>query len=236
VYHAGKDCSALTTDCATGACDPGSGQCLATPKNQGLACDDGNGCSTNETCNNGACVAPGGAGFLFYESFSDNSQGWALQGQWQIGPAQSSSGCDFCTGNDPSTDHTDATFDNGVAGVGIGTCQTGGAGMCLTSPPVNTLIAGPVWLDFWRHAHLDYLNFQSNKIEVFNGSSWVQIYVNNTGACVNDTQWSNQVYDVTAYKNAAFRVRFCTTDLGGSLSSGNWTIDDLTIGPNICTP
>jgi hypothetical protein len=108
--------------------------------------------------------------------------------------------------------------------------------MCLTSPPVNTAIAGSVFLDYWRHAHLDYLGFQSNTIEVFNGSSWSQIYVNNTSNCVNDTQWSNQIHDVTAYKNAAFRVRFCTANLGSALDAGNWTIDDLTIGPNICTP
>jgi hypothetical protein len=236
VYHAGTDCSAFASDCADAACLPATGQCGTTPKNQGLACDDSNGCTSTEICNNGVCAAPGGPGFLFYESFTDNSQGWTLQGQWQIGPAQSSSGCAVCTGNDPSTDHTDATVDNGVAGVGIGTCSTGGAGMCLTSPPVNTMIAGPVYVDFWRHAHLDFLTFQSNTIEVFNGSSWSQIYVNNTGNCVNDAQWSNQVHDVTAHKNAAFRVRFCTANLNNAYNAGNWTIDDLTIGPNICTP
>ncbi|NUN15001.1 MAG: hypothetical protein HUU55_15335 [Myxococcales bacterium] len=43
--------------CTLDGCDPLVG-CIFTPTNEGLACDDGNGCSLNDTCVSGSC-APG---------------------------------------------------------------------------------------------------------------------------------------------------------------------------------
>ncbi len=47
-----KDCSKLDGACTTGTCN-GSGACEATPKGGG--CDDGDPCTKNDACSNGAC-------------------------------------------------------------------------------------------------------------------------------------------------------------------------------------
>jgi hypothetical protein len=49
------DCSLLDGACHVGVCN--SGACESQPTNQGGACDDGNPCTTGETCNAGTCQA-----------------------------------------------------------------------------------------------------------------------------------------------------------------------------------
>lgn len=49
------DCSSLSTGCLRGSCDPATGQCVALPVADGLACDDGAFCTQGETCLAGAC-------------------------------------------------------------------------------------------------------------------------------------------------------------------------------------
>ena len=41
--------------CATQACNPATGQCVATPKADATLCDDGNACTSGDTCTAGAC-------------------------------------------------------------------------------------------------------------------------------------------------------------------------------------
>jgi hypothetical protein len=48
------DCSAFNGTCADGVCDPVLG-CLAKPKNDGAACDDGLYCTVMDVCKAGAC-------------------------------------------------------------------------------------------------------------------------------------------------------------------------------------
>jgi hypothetical protein len=48
------DCSAFNGTCADGVCDPVLG-CVAKPKNDGAACDDGLYCTVNDVCKAGAC-------------------------------------------------------------------------------------------------------------------------------------------------------------------------------------
>ena len=45
-----------TTGCATSACDPTSGKCKATPVGDGKACNDGSGCTTDDSCKAGTCA------------------------------------------------------------------------------------------------------------------------------------------------------------------------------------
>ncbi|MCB9850760.1 MAG: hypothetical protein H6817_08650 [Phycisphaerales bacterium] len=49
------DCSHLDDDCNVGVCEPTTGGCIAVPRNEGGACDDGNGCTVNDACNSGIC-------------------------------------------------------------------------------------------------------------------------------------------------------------------------------------
>jgi hypothetical protein len=51
-----KDCSSLTTQCATGQCATGQG-CVAVPKSEYSYCNDNSSCTSNDHCDgNGACV------------------------------------------------------------------------------------------------------------------------------------------------------------------------------------
>jgi len=50
-----KDCSALTQGCVLGVCDAVTGQCVAQDLNNGDPCDDLNGCTSGEICQNGTC-------------------------------------------------------------------------------------------------------------------------------------------------------------------------------------
>ena len=51
------DCSGSDTDCQTAACDSGTGACTSmTDRSNGTACDDGDACTTIDSCQTGACV------------------------------------------------------------------------------------------------------------------------------------------------------------------------------------
>ncbi len=236
---ADKDCSALNTTCGTGACNAMSGMCETQPdaKKDGVACDDGKACTANTTCLNGACGDPNDNGYVFYEPFANNMAGWMLAQGWEIKPAAVSPA--GCCGADPATDHT-PSMDNGVAGQFVGGLVTSanttqGQFNCITSPVVNTAAMPSVWLTFWRHAHLDYTNFVVNRTEVYNGNMWVlleQGYANT----LNDANWTQKTFDITAHKNAMMQVRICHQRNSGAFSHAGWNLDDVTIAPLTCTP
>jgi hypothetical protein len=50
------DCSALDGPCSVGMCDDATGGCVAAPRADGAACDDGAWCTEGDTCEAGACV------------------------------------------------------------------------------------------------------------------------------------------------------------------------------------
>ncbi|MBW2456448.1 MAG: hypothetical protein JRI68_18165 [Deltaproteobacteria bacterium] len=49
------NCSQLTQGCVLGVCDPNTGQCTTQNLNNGDPCDDLDGCTLGETCQNGGC-------------------------------------------------------------------------------------------------------------------------------------------------------------------------------------
>jgi hypothetical protein len=56
VHSAGPDCSALDDGCVVGACDDATGGCVAVPRTDGAACDDGAWCTEDDACEAGACA------------------------------------------------------------------------------------------------------------------------------------------------------------------------------------
>ncbi|HWV39586.1 MAG TPA: hypothetical protein VN033_14045 [Vulgatibacter sp.] len=50
-----KDCSGFDSACATGACDPAQGACVAVPKPSSTLCDDGDPCTLGDFCLDGYC-------------------------------------------------------------------------------------------------------------------------------------------------------------------------------------
>lgn len=169
------------------------------------------------------------AGVLFFEDFADNSAGWTLGSNWQIGSATTSVGQQYGFA-DPAQDHT-GTADNGVAGVVIGgNAPTGMHGpLFLTSPAIDTTGQGDVTLEFYRWLNSDYVPFMTNQIDAFDGESWVNIWITSFPAIL-DSEWTHQAFDVTAFSNPAFRVRF-----GYSIGSpgvyyvSSWNLDDVSV-------
>ncbi len=227
--------SPIKTDadqCTTLTCNPASGAVFTQ-----LPLADGDVCTID------SCTTSGGLSHVpktrrFFEDFADNNAGWTLGTQWAIGPAQSSScGNSSCGGNDPSTDHT-AGNDNGVAGVGIGSCTGTSAhgDYCLTSPNVNlTSEPGAVSLSYYRHLHSDQGPYQVDHVDVSSngGSSWTSVWTSGN-QCINDGQWTLQTFDVTAHKSATFRVRFCYSAQANAYDVGGFSVDDVSVYDPVC--
>jgi hypothetical protein len=213
---------------------------VAEVANEGNPCNDNNACTAGEVCTAGTCADPNNPdGYVFYEPFADNDAGWMLGTEWQIGSATASAGHN--SGNpDPAMDHT-STNDNGVAGVVIGGNATTALHdyYYITSPVMNTsTLPGTAWLSFWRFLNTDYNNYMDNHVDVWNGNAWVTLFAG--PACcstISDNAWKQISYDVTAYKNANFQVRIGhKVGAGGAFTVSSWNVDDVVVGPAVCTP
>ena len=232
------DCSGMSNACNLGVCNPQDGACTVQPANNGNPCNDNNACTVSEVCSAGQCADPNAPGYVLYEDFNDNSAGWALGPEWQIGGAAATAGCNSCPGNDPSTDHT-STNDNGIAGVLIGVCtnNTVHGDYCLTSPAMNTANLATVWLTYWRHLHSDFSPYMVSQVQVFNGVNWNQVWATGNLDCTNDAAWTQMAHNITAYKATNMQVRFCfSIGSTGVFSSGSWNLDDIVVGPAQCNP
>jgi hypothetical protein len=218
--------------CTTDTCDPIAGVAHTT-----MSCDDSNAC-TVDTCN-AATGCKNTAITYFNETFANNNAGWTLGTGWQIGSATVSSGQSGGS-PDPGLDHT-PTADNGVAGVFLGgnTGTTLQGPFYLTSPAINlTAVSGSVTLELWRWLNSDYPPYMNSTIEVYNGSAWTSVFAVAAGVPVNDTAWTKVQFDVTAYKNAAFRVRWAwAVTQAGVFSESSWNVDDVRLvpgAPGVC--
>ncbi len=228
----GNACTAGTT-CAAGVCSAGA------PTNEGGACVASS-CTSGNTCTAGVCGGGQGPIIYFQDDFKDNSKGWLLGPEWQIGPELvSSSGMN---GDDPPNDHS-LSVDNGVAGVVIGGNSSDmlHAYYYLESPAFNTSAAvGPVIVGFYRWLNSDYDPYMHNRVEVYNGSQWIVVWQTGGFPGIADappdgTGWTYVSYDVTAYKNAGMKVRF-GFDVGSALvlSRGSWNVDDVLVASAPC--
>jgi Fibronectin type III domain len=183
-----------------------------------------------------SAVSPSGCNpNLLTEDFHNNTAGWTLGPEWNMGSAAASTG--HQAGNpDPSADHT-PTADNGVAGTIIGgnpnTNLLHGP-YSLESPPINATGHTSLTLDFWRWLNSDYPPYSDWRVEVFNGTAWTVVLSNSAATAVTaDSAWTHFTVDVTPYLNPAFRVKFSysITQSGVYVMSG-WNLDDITVSGN----
>lgn len=201
-----------------------------------------------------ASSAPAQSPFVFFEDFSDNSAGWTLgssstvsNAAWQIGPAVGYTFNYFNGTTGLTTAYSDPANDAyGVPGGGVaGTMIGGGVTLTacvqayyLTSPAVDLTGLSAVTLSFQRVLANYDSTIQNSFIEVWNGASWVTIWqaVENNGLVFGNNSWVLQSFDVSAYANAAFKVRF--GHVGASPSFGclstsaalpGWTVDNVAL-------
>jgi hypothetical protein len=165
------------------------------------------------------------AGTLFFEDFSDNSAGWTLGTNWQIGAA--TAGC-----GDPGSD-ADGTAGGGVAGVVLGGCAPTSPlhdYYFLTSPVLNIAGSGPITLSFYRDLYSDYTPYMKNLVQVYDGVVWNTVYETFGSPGVDDTSWQYLEYDITAYANANLQVRWgYNIASSGVFSRGSWNVDNVMI-------
>jgi hypothetical protein len=231
-------CPAGQRDCdnaGTNACEVTSS---SDPSNCG-GC--GTKCGADGTCGCSAGVCSGGT-IYFSEDYSDNGKGWTLGTEWEIEAASVSAG--HQQGNpDPATDHS-KTSDNGVAGVAVGGNYSHNPVhdfYYLTSPVINlSAAAGTVKLTYWRWLNCDFDPYVVDSVEVYNGSAWVTVWSNSSlgNVLVADNNWLRFEHDVTAYKNAGFRVRFGhktgqKANFLPFIMSG-WNLDDVSLSSATC--
>jgi hypothetical protein len=110
---AGVDCSAMTSGCLVGRCDPATGACGTMWAVDGTGCSDGNACTTGDHCFSGSCVA--GTGTL------DCS---ALTAGCATGTCNPATGC-------TTTPAADGTSCGAPTGCSAQVCM---AGACTRSP------------------------------------------------------------------------------------------------------
>ncbi len=208
--------------CTDDSCDPVDG-CLFTPNS--LPCPEG-------MCKNGECLEPCSdccvAPYLADDFATD--KGWDYGPEWERGPATQSGGQQY-NNPDPSSDHS-TSADNYIAGVVIG----GNAGTGLhdfywvTSPPMDTTGSADLHVAYWRWLNSDYMPYIQNRVQVFNGNSWVTIWETGGSPGIDDTSWKYQDFSVQAHSNSQFRVRFgFMIGSGGVFIVSSWNVDDVTV-------
>lgn len=235
----GGQCFDGVAQCQVGVCSSG-GTCDPMPATEGASCNDSNSCTVTDICTAGVCAGSPDPGYTVYfsESFANNTAGWTLGPEWEIGPAVAgpAGNCE-----DPGTD-TSPTADNGIAGVEIGGCSPSSLidlihpYYYLTSPVIDTSVApGAVWLQFYRWLESDYTNFMNNVIEVFDGTTWVMVWQSGSVGIHDAPNWVFVSHDLTAYKNANMQIRF-GFNIGstGVFDEGSWNVDDVLVANLVC--
>jgi len=233
----GESCALGTDDCNDGTCDM-DGNCVSTPVNEGGACEDGSSCTTGTTCAAGVCQ--GGMSTIdvyFSEDFSSNAAGWTLDTNWQIGPAMASPSPGACGPGDPGVDTTPSA-DNGIAGVIIGgnAPTTVHPFYYITSPPIDvSTVPGPVFLSFNRWLNSDYTRYMQNRVEVYDGTSWVVLWESGPSPAVSDSDWTLQSFDISAYTGPNTQIRFgYEVGSSGAYTCSGWNLDDVVVAGGVC--
>lgn len=173
------------------------------------------------------------------ENFDSPAPTWTLDPTWSIATTCANPPAPQKGNPDPTVDHTTGT-PGGIVGAYV--CGNNPAGQTTpfayaTSPAIDVSAAPSLILSFYRWLNTDSAGWMTSTVDVFDGSSWVNVYSNATGSSgiVTDSAWTRITYDVTAHKNAAFRVRFgyAVVD-AGVYAMSCWNVDDVMLSSAAC--
>ncbi len=172
----------------------------------------------------------------FTDSFVDTSKGWTLDSDWSITATCASPPAPQKGNPDPTVDHTTGGAGGVAAAFACGNnpSHAASAARYLTSPAVDVAGASSVFLTFYRWLNSDGSTYMASTVDVFDGTSWVNVYTN-PSALVTDGAWTKQQFDVTAHRNASFKVRFGFAAPSSSVYAMScWNVDDVTISSAAC--
>jgi hypothetical protein len=232
-YCLGDPVVCAAAECEKGVCVEEVG-CKTLPIDDGSACDPGDVCVANATCQNKHCVGGTFPQTYFAEDFSGSAPGWAVGFEWEIGKATASTGDNHGHG-DPGTD---VTGEGRVAGVVLGgdpdPWELGDR--YLTTPPRDlSAVGGNVFLTFHRWLNSDVMPYMHNTVEVStDGTTWSVVWETSGSVPVSDAAWTFQAIDVTAYKSKTTQVRWGVSIDAGAYSVSSWNIDGVKLQSAPC--
>lgn len=154
---------------------------------------------------------------------------WDYGIEWERGPAITPYQTPGVGYPDPVS-NVSGTSDNYIAGTKIGAnMSTFLHDYYLTSPFIHASAATQLQLRFYRFLNCDYPGLMSATVEVYDGTTWQQIYINET--LQTDDNCTEYIYDVSAYKSNRFKLRFgYTVNSSGAYIMSGWNLDDIYIG------
>jgi hypothetical protein len=173
----------------------------------------------------------------FHDAFDSNAHGWTLDPSWSIASTCASPPAPQKGNPDPSVDHT-----SGASGgvVGAYACGNNPAGQTsayayATSPAIDVSAAPSLVLTFYRWLNTDKTAWMVSTVDVFDGSTWANVYTNPPGSLVTDAAWTKVSYDVSAHTSASFRIRFGYSIVAsGAYAMSCWNVDDVTLSSATC--
>lgn len=218
---------------APDAREPDSGVDSSTGTDSGIERDTG---TVAETGTETGVTGPCGTVY-FSDSFDDNSKGWTLGTNWSIAETCAKPPAPQKGNPDPTVDHTTGAA-GGIAGAYV--CGNNPAGASApaeyaVSPVVDLSQASAATLTFYRWLNSDESTYMTSTVDVYDGTSWVNLYTNGSSAIVTDAAWTKQQFPLTPYLNAHLQVRFGFTLVTASVYSMScWNVDDVTISSIAC--
>ena len=132
------DCSHLNTDCQVGVCDPEADDCVTQDVPNGTACDTGNVCSSNDTCQGGVCTGgPGPDCSMFNTECTAGA----------CNPAGAEGNCDQLNAVDDGTPCPDDNLCDGDESCVNGNCVDNGTPVVCEEPLVCDRETGECVID-----------------------------------------------------------------------------------------
>jgi hypothetical protein len=228
------DTSSMADEAAVDSSAPDEGMPEATA-DSGADARDG-GMDSGPDAPVSADAGPCGTVF-FTDGFDSNAQGWTLDTSWSIAPTCASPPTPGKGNPDPTVDHTTGAAGGGVVGAYV--CGNNPkqivSAMYATSPAVDVASAPAVWLTFYRWLNSDEGSYMTSTVDVWDGAGWVNLYSNPASTVVTDAAWTRESFDLTAYENAALKVRFGYAVLSASVYAMScWNVDDVMLSTVAC--
>jgi hypothetical protein len=72
-----------------------------------------------------------------------------------------------------------------------------------------------------------------NRVDVFNGSIWTNLFITGDSPGVQDSSWTQQLFNITPYANPNLQIRMgYNIGSNGVYAVSSWNVDDVTVFDN----
>ncbi len=177
--------------------------------------------STNDGASSGPALVTANVGSATIASYNmDSNPGWTTTGQWAFGVPAGIDG-------DPASGYTGSN----VYGYNLsGEYANSIPQYALTTGVIDASASNNVTLEFQRWLGVESSTYDHASIEVFNGSSWQQIWDHTSGS-FTDAGWQAQSFDISAQAdgNANLQIRWIMGTTDTSVTYCGWNIDDVVL-------